>query len=149
MQDALDSVHKFHVAMNAPISPTPTLLAYDQTSAATLAEQVKTLATETMAVAPKDEVLLRRASMALEELAEWLVAQTQGDLVAAADAWADRAYVLFGDAVATGLPAASLFDEVHRSNMTKEPDQLRTGKAIKGSAYQPPRIRHVLEEDLG
>ena len=42
--------------------------------------------------------------------------------MAAADAWEDRAYVLFGDAVATGILTAALFDEVHRSNMTKEPD---------------------------
>ncbi len=55
--------------------------------------------------------------------------------MSAADAWADRAYVLFGDAVAAGLPAAELFAEVHRSNMTKEPDSAGTGKAVKRPAY--------------
>ncbi|WP_339912349.1 nucleoside triphosphate pyrophosphohydrolase family protein [Symmachiella dynata] len=133
MQDALDSVRQFHARMDAPISLSPTLLACDRNAAAVLAELVSTLATGAMAAASKDDVLLRRTSMALEELAEWLAAHAQGDFVAAADAWADRAYVLFGDAVAAGLSATGLFDEVHRSNMTKESDLLRIGKAIKGS----------------
>ncbi|WP_339911530.1 hypothetical protein [Symmachiella dynata] len=140
MQDALDSVREFHTKMNAPFSSNPTLLPSDRTAAAALAEKVSVLATETMVVAPEGDVLLRRASMALEELAEWLAAHAQSDLVAAADAWADRAYVLFGDAIAAGLPVVLIFQEVHRSNMTKEPDPLRTGKVIKGAAYEPPRI---------
>ena len=144
MQDALDSVRQFHATMNAPVSSTPTLLACDKTAAAVLAERVDALATETMANAPADDVLLRRASMALEELAEWLTAHAQGDLIDASDAWADRCYVLIGDAVAGGLPAVELFAEVHHSNMSKEPDPLRTGKAIKGPAYQPPDIRKAL-----
>ena len=82
--------------------------------------------------------------MALEELAEWITAHTQGDLISTADAWADRAYVLFGDAVAAGLPAAELFAEVHRSNMTKELDSAGTGKAVKGPMYQPPNIWQAL-----
>ena len=141
MQDALNSVRQFHAAMNAPIFTYPNLLPCDRNAAAALAERVGTLAMASMAAASADDVLLRRASMALEELAEWLAAHSQGDLVAAADAWADRAYVLFGDAVAAGLPAVALYDEVHRSNMTKEPDPLRIGKAIKGARYQPPDIR--------
>lgn len=85
--------------------------------------------------------------MAMEELAEWLQAHVNGDVVGAADAWADRAYVLFGDVVAAGLPAAALFDEVHRSNMTKQPDPRRTGKAIKGLGYEPPDLRSILQTE--
>lgn len=130
--------------MDAPTSLSPTLLDCDRTAASVLAERVKTLATETMANAPAGDVLLSRASMAMEELAEWLTAHAQGDLISAADAWADRAYVLFGDAVAGGLPVDELFTEVHRSNMTKEPDSAGTGKAVKGATYQPPKIQSVL-----
>ena len=97
-------------------------------------------------VADSDELLLSRTAMAIEELAEWLTAHSDGDLVAAADAWADRAYVLFGDAVATELPAEKLFAEVHRSNMSKEPDSAGSGKAIKGASYNPPRIADVLKD---
>ncbi len=149
MQDALDCVRQVHTKLDAPISLNPTLLACDRNTSFALADRVSTLATEAMAAASADDALLLRASMALEELAEWLAAHAQGDLVAAADAWADRAYVLFGDAVAAGLPAAALLDEVHRSNMTKEPDPLRTGKAIKGAAYQSPDIRQALALDSG
>lgn len=145
MQNALEAVRQFHAAMNAPASAVPTLLTGDRAAAAALAERLKALATETMAHAAEEDVLSRRASMALEELGEWVEAHAQGDVVAAADAWADRAYVLFGDAVASGLPASALFDEVHRSNMTKEPDSVNTGKAIKGPAYQRPEIRKVLK----
>jgi hypothetical protein len=45
------------------------------------------------------------------------------------------------------LPAAELFAEVHRSNMTKEPDSAGTGKAIKGPAYQSPDIRSMMRLD--
>jgi predicted HAD superfamily Cof-like phosphohydrolase len=65
--------------------------------------------------------------------------------IAAADAWADRAYILFGDAVAVGLPAEKLFAEVHRSNM-KEPDSAGSGKAVKGANYEPPRIADALPD---
>lgn len=149
MHDALNCVREFHAKMNAPISPHPTLLTCNRTAAAALAARVSAMATDAMVAASEDEVLLRRASMALEELAEWLAAHAEGDLVAAADAWADRAYVLFGDAIAAGLPAVALFEEVHRSNMTKEPDPWRTGKAVKGVEYQPPDIRKVLSLNLG
>ena len=83
--------------------------------------------------------------MAIEELAEWLLAHVNDDLIAAADAWADRAYVLLGDAVAAGLPAAELFAEVHASNMTKELVADGTGKARKGAAYRPPELAAILK----
>ena len=83
--------------------------------------------------------------MAIEELVEWLLAHARGDLIAAADAWADRAYVLFGDAVAAGLPAAELFAEVHRSNMTKELVADGSGRARKGAAYRPPELAAILK----
>jgi predicted HAD superfamily Cof-like phosphohydrolase len=78
--------------------------------------------------------------MAVEELAEWIEAHVASDLTAAADAWADRAYLLFGDAVATGLGTEALFDEVHRSNMTKAPVNPATGKAVKSDGYLAPVI---------
>ena len=51
--------------------------------------------------------MVARLALALEELAEWTEAYVSRDLVAAADAWADRAYVLIGDAVACGFPHKS------------------------------------------
>lgn len=92
-----------------------------------------------------DELLLRLC-LALEEIAEWIEAHLRNDLVAAADAWGDRMYVLMGDAVSTGLPAQNVFDEVHRSNMSKRCKSTNRGKAVKGSSYHRPQLEQVLDE---
>jgi predicted HAD superfamily Cof-like phosphohydrolase len=83
--------------------------------------------------------------MMLEELREWLFAHANSNLVDAADALADRFYLLLGDAVATGLPLADLFQEVHKSNMGKLAG-VRTGvgKGLKGPNYCRPQIEKVL-----
>lgn len=94
------------------------------------------------------DLLLLRLSLALEELAEWLMAHATGDLVGAADAWADRIYALLGDAVATGLPASQLFEAVHASNLSKSPPTTSGGKAVKGPDYVPPNIATVLRRAM-
>jgi predicted HAD superfamily Cof-like phosphohydrolase len=91
--------------------------------------------------------LLGRGALAVEELGEWMTAHSRLELVAAADALADRLYVLLGDAVATGLPLEELFAEVHRSNLTKLPFiQTGHGRGAKGPDYQRPDIARVLRE---
>lgn len=145
LANVVAAVRQFHDRMNAPRADTPTLLPCDVHDAIEFASRLADFASEARhRGTTTNDVLLLRAAMAMEELAEWLAAHAEGGLVAVADAWADRAYVLFGDAVATGLPAAELFAEVHRSNMTKEPDPLGTGKAIKGASYLPPNISALL-----
>jgi predicted HAD superfamily Cof-like phosphohydrolase len=67
--------------------------------------------------------------MAIEEFIEWLQAHVDDDLIAAADAWADRSYVLVGDVVAAGLPAAELHSEVHRSAATWQRSRVLTSLA--------------------
>jgi len=92
------------------------------------------------------DVLLCRAAMELEELAEWLLAHGNSNLVDVADALGDRFYLLLGDSVATGLPLAELFQEIHRSNFTKLPAvHTGVGKGVKGVGYQRPEIAKVLE----
>lgn len=143
----LNDVCDFHRGMRAPVAHTPRLLPGNAATAGAMADRLQVFADEAaqMAAATND-VLLARTAMAIEELGEWLTAHADGDLVAAADAWADRAYVLFGDAVVAGLPAEKLFAEVHRSNMTKEPDSAGSGKAIKGASYDPPRLAEILKD---
>ncbi len=48
---------------------------------------------------------------------------------------ADLCYVAEGTAVAFGLPFAAAFDEVHRSNMSKDPPKGANQKAVKGDSY--------------
>jgi predicted HAD superfamily Cof-like phosphohydrolase len=81
------------------------------------------------------------------EESKWLYSsRTAGDLVAAADAWGDRLYVLLGDAVAAGLPAERILDEVHRSNMTKAVRaSTATGKGKKAAAFVPLDIGRALD----
>jgi predicted HAD superfamily Cof-like phosphohydrolase len=143
IDDAVVAVTDFHMGTGSPVADRPRLLPGDRLAAATLAGQLSSLISG-IATAD-DNVLLQRAAMAIEELAEWLQAHADGDLVAAADAWADRAYVLLGDAAASGLPAAELFAEVHRSNMTKDLVADGTGKATKGANYRPPNLAAILE----
>jgi predicted HAD superfamily Cof-like phosphohydrolase len=47
----------------------------------------------------------------------------------------DLCYVAEGTAVAFGLPFAAAFDEVHRSNMSKDPPKGPNQKAVKGDSY--------------
>lgn len=143
IDDALAAVRDFHMGTGSPVADTPRLLSGDRHAAEALVGQLSMLKSS---IATNDgDVLMQRAAMAIEELAEWLLAHAKGDLVAAADAWADRAYVLLGDAVAAGLPAAALFAEVHRSNMTKDLVADGTGKATKGTNYRPPNLAAILE----
>lgn len=138
-------VHQFHQHIGAPIADKPQLLSGKPREADFIGARIANLGRLARRGADKDP-FLERLALALEELAEWTMAHVEQDLVAAADAWADRAYVLMGDAVACGLPAQELFAEVHRSNMTKQYG-VRTGvgKAYRGIQYEPPRIREVLE----
>jgi len=145
LTEAVEMVRRFHRHIGAPIVAKPQLLPGTPKEADFLAARIENLGRLARRSADNDP-FLERLALALEELAEWAAAHAKRDLVAAADAWADRAYVLVGDAVACGLPAQELFGEVHRSNMTKQ-FGVRTGlgKAYRGTQYEPPKIRAVLE----
>jgi len=145
MDIAMQQVTDFHRALGAPISPRPRLLEGSADEAAAVAGKLRALAIDCGHLGGPSSILLSRLAMELEELAEWAEAHAAGDLVAAADAWGDRLYVLLGDGVAAGLPAQAIFDEVHRSNMTKvslPPDG--SGKARKDRAFVRPHLAPLL-----
>jgi predicted HAD superfamily Cof-like phosphohydrolase len=145
VDDAVTAVKAFHDKIGALTSSAPRLLPGDADRARSFADRVSSLCFQAFGCGIMEgDVLLLRLSLALEELAEWLAAHAKGDLVGAADAWADRAYALFGDAVATGLPAGELFDAVHASNLSKSPPSVSGGKAVKGPGYRPPDVAAVL-----
>lgn len=66
----------------------------------------------------------------------------------AADAIGDMLYVLFGLAVCHGLDMEPIFQEIHRSNMTKFIDghKRADGKWIKGPSYSPANLKPILDE---
>ena len=149
MDAALKEVRKFHRQIGAAVIDAPALLACQAESATEVAVAIRGLLTRCRAMAGDGSDLLSRLCLALEELAEWVEAHAAGDLVAAADAWGDRLYVLLGDAVAAGLPANAIFEEVHRSNMTKTVAKAgNLGKGTKAVAFRPPRLREILSAKM-
>jgi predicted HAD superfamily Cof-like phosphohydrolase len=93
--DALAAVAEFHRTFKLPIQPAP-------------------------ASAPADRARLR-INLLQEELDELKQAIAQDDLVEIADALADLQYVLAGAVLEFGMGDRFkvIFDEVHRSNMSK------------------------------
>lgn len=92
-----------------------------------------------------------RFNLMREENEEYLEACRNGDLVEIADALGDMMYILFGTICKHGLQKqmAEVFDEIHRSNMSKlgadgMPIYREDGKVLKGEGYFRPDIRAIL-----
>jgi predicted HAD superfamily Cof-like phosphohydrolase len=92
-----------------------------------------------------------RHSLILEEVNELYVAQVEKDLSSIADGICDCIYVLMGTAITYGLGSRleEIFDEVHRSNMSKlVPDgsvlRREDGKVLKGPLFTPPDLKKIL-----
>lgn len=141
-----DAVRQFHRAIGAGSAERPQLLRGVPEVAIAWAKDIRAVCEAARQSGESGSEFSGRLALVMEELAEWIEAHAQGDLVAAADAWADRMYVLLGDAVAAGLPTEALFAEVHRSNMTKAAGRTNlAGKAVKAADFEKPQIRKVLE----
>ena len=142
---SVDMVREFHRQINAEISDSPTLLKTNADRCRTACRLLEDTLAECRQLATDDDTLLSRLCLSLEETLEWLQSHINEDLVAAADAIGDRAYVLFGDAVAAGMPLHEIFDEIHRSNMSKlESKKGALGKANKSGDYSRPELAAVL-----
>src|SRR4051794_37260683 len=117
VQDALHQVEEFHATFKLNLASKPT------------------------ADVPAN-VIAMRVRLLQEELDEYREAAEAGDIVAIADALTDLAYVLFGTYVTHGLQAIAvdLFNEIHRSNMSKLdanglPIYREDGKVIKSELF--------------
>lgn len=145
MQEYVDQVRDFHQRIGAPIATSPSLLPCDTGDAAELGAQIHAVASRCRQMTQTVGDLPSRLSLSLEELAEWVESHAGGKLVAAADAWGDCLYVLLGDAVATGLPAKEIFEEIHRSNMTNQEAIMEDqAKGVKGARFVPPSLADLL-----
>ncbi len=90
-----------------------------------------------------------------EELDEYKEALENGDLVEVADAIADMQYILDGLKIKHGIAGScfrELFDEVHKSNMSKlvdgKPVYREDGKVMKGKDYFKPDISSILAKHV-
>lgn len=110
----LESVAEFHTTFKHPIEATP--------------------------IIPTKERCELRISLIAEELKELQQAIADNDLVEIADAFCDLQYVLSGAILEFGLSEKfkTLFDEVHRSNMSKACKTLEEAEAT---------IAHYLQKD--
>lgn len=103
---------------------------------------------------PPDNVIELREKLIREESEEYSghsfdlqVTKAAGMMVSIADDLADILYVVFGTALAYGIPIDEVFDEVHRSNMTKsmlKDEKAIPGKTLKGPDWVPPNIMPIL-----
>lgn len=99
---------------------------------------------------PESEYLLRY-NLIKEENEEYLEACKKGDLTEIADALGDQLYILFGTILRHGLQhkIEEVFDEIHRSNMSKLDENGRPifredGKILKSNRYFKPNIHSIL-----
>jgi predicted HAD superfamily Cof-like phosphohydrolase len=97
-----------------------------------------------------------RYKLMKEENDEYLEAAKNEDLIEIADALGDQLYILCGTILAHGMQhiIEEVFDEIHRSNMSKlgadgKPVYREDGKIIKGPNYEKPELKHILKKALG
>ena len=128
MKKQLEQLLQFQRAYNSTINSKPTLISED------------------------DYTL--RYRLGKEELIEYFDACKDGDLIEVADALADQLYILLGTMISHGMADVieDIFDEVHRSNMSKlgedgKPIHREDGKVLKGPNYSPPNVSKYLADN--
>lgn len=96
-----------------------------------------------------------RQNILQEEVDELKNAWESGNLIEVADALADIHYVLMGTVLEFGLQDkyADIFEEVHRSNMSKldengKPIYREDGKVIKSVLYSKPEIENIIGKNI-
>jgi len=94
-----------------------------------------------------------RFNLIKEENEEYLEACKNKDIVEIADALGDQLYILCGTILKHGLQhkIEEVFDEIHRSNMSKldengKPIYREDGKVMKSNRYFRPDIKKILEK---
>lgn len=93
-----------------------------------------------------EETKQLRVRLIQEEFDELKEAMAAGDLAAVAKEMADLLYVTYGTAVSYGIDLEPVFQEVHRSNLSKIGGYKRAdGKWVKPPTYSPADIESILE----
>ena len=94
-----------------------------------------------------------RFNLIKEENEEYLEACKNKDIVEIADALGDQLYILCGTILKHGLQhkIEEVFDEIHRSNMSKldengKPIYREDGKVLKSNRYFRPDIKKILDK---
>lgn len=99
---------------------------------------------------PDKSVKDLRISLIDEELSELAEAMHDSNRIGVADAIGDLLYVVLGAAVEYGMDITPIFNEIHRSNMSKFIDGYRRedGKWMKGESYSPACLQPIIQQQL-
>jgi predicted HAD superfamily Cof-like phosphohydrolase len=91
-----------------------------------------------------------RVRLIQEEFDELTEALAREDLAAIAKEMADLLYVVYGTAVSYGIDMKPVFQEVHRSNLSKVGGFKRAdGKWVKPPTYSPASVQPLLDAQGG
>jgi len=119
VNDAQRMVQEFHEQFDIHVSPTPSI--------------------------PDEPTQTLRKRLIQEEFEELQEALQEKDLPSIAKELADLLYVVYGTAVSLGIDMEPVFQEVHRSNMSKVGGYKREdGKWVKPPTYSPAKIEPLL-----
>lgn len=94
----------------------------------------------------RERLISEEAAEVIQALHTFTVAPSDASLQNLAKELADLLYVTFGAAVELGIPMNAVFEDVHRSNMTKAPAKDPGGKVTKGPSYRPPDLYYLTLE---
>ena len=124
MNDAQRMVQQFHKQFEIHVSPTPSI--------------------------PDEPTQILRKRLIQEEFDELQEAMQEKDLPSIAKELADLLYVVYGTAVSLGIDMEPVFQEVHRSNMSKVGGHKREdGKWVKPPTYSPAQLDSLLAAQMG
>jgi len=148
----LDDQREFHEAVGHPVQTEPRLPRLSVEPLELAEPMLAISALECLADKAKEKGGDRylRIGLMAEEMAEYLNAELDSDLVAIADALGDIGVIADGTALAYGIPLDDVRKEIHRANMSKlgedgKPILREDGKVLKGPNYTPPDIRAVIK----
>lgn len=93
-----------------------------------------------------NDLLKFRINLCKEELDELIQSFDKNDFIGIVDGIGDLLYVIFGLCVCLGIDIEPIFEEIHRSNMTKDISNERISKPIKGKNFSLPNIKEELNK---
>ena len=140
-------VVEFHEAFGAPIAWSPTVPPEDRRilRCKLLLEEALEFCAASGVTVTTNNCFYVVANDSLQFMAD-----SEPDLVAAADGLADTRVVTDGAALEWGIPLEKCLREVHRSNMSKlgedgKPILRADGKILKGSNFTLPQLAEILD----
>lgn len=141
------AVKEFHELIGAPVGSRPMVPSPGRREL-----RLKLILEELLELAEASNFILAEADEIADSHFYFINEDTyrgQPDLVAVADALGDLLVVVNGAGLEWGIDLEPVFNEIHRSNMTKGGGALRgDGKALKGPLYQPPVLEPIIQQQM-